>query len=204
MGIIANTIANAIRQKILLEQAKKSQGFFRSAINFLVQNARKLYYEPTRFMREEGNFFEFTTRIEPGVMYTFFYDPKFKDDPTVLPYYDKFPCIFVIEKYSDGFLGLNLHYLNYRDRATLLDALLDYNNNSKDTENQKLKINYQIVKSFSKSKLAKHTIKRYLNGHIKSRMMKIKSDKWSIVALLPIQMFDGKKFKSLNQVWKIN
>ena len=43
-----------------------------------------------------------------GRMYFFWYDPKLKD---VLPVYDRFPMVFPIERYSDGFLGLNLHYL---------------------------------------------------------------------------------------------
>jgi hypothetical protein len=42
-----------------------------------------------------------------GRMYFYYYDPKTKD---TLPYYDKFPLVIPIERYSDGFLGLNLHF----------------------------------------------------------------------------------------------
>ena len=41
-----------------------------------------------------------------GRLYFFLYDPKTKDE---LPYYDRFPLVLVLEKYDDGFLGLNLH-----------------------------------------------------------------------------------------------
>ena len=43
-----------------------------------------------------------------GKMYFFYYDPKGKK---TLATYDRFPLVFPIERYSDGFLGLNLHYL---------------------------------------------------------------------------------------------
>ena len=43
-----------------------------------------------------------------GRLNMFFYDPKFKK---TLPYYDTFPLVLPLEPYSDGFLGINLHYL---------------------------------------------------------------------------------------------
>ena len=38
-----------------------------------------------------------------GNMYFFRYDPKYK---ATLPVYDKYPLAIVIERYTDGFLGL--------------------------------------------------------------------------------------------------
>ena len=55
-----------------------------------------------------------------GRMYFYFYDPKTKD---MLPYYDRFPLVIPIERYSDGFLGLNLHYISPKQRVILLDKL---------------------------------------------------------------------------------
>ena len=43
-----------------------------------------------------------------GKLNMFFYDPKFKK---TLPYYDTFPLVLPLEAYSDGFLGINFHYL---------------------------------------------------------------------------------------------
>jgi len=45
----------------------------------------------------------------PGNMVLFNYDPKTKAN---LPYYDRFPLIFVVERYSKGFLGII--YIIYR------------------------------------------------------------------------------------------
>ena len=39
-----------------------------------------------------------------GRLNMFFYDPKFKK---TLPYYDTFPLVLPLEKYTDGFLGIN-------------------------------------------------------------------------------------------------
>ena len=58
-----------------------------------------------------------------GKLNMFMYDPKFKK---TLPYYDTFPLVLPIEKYSDGFLGINLHYLPIPLRIKLLDRLVDY------------------------------------------------------------------------------
>jgi hypothetical protein len=47
-------------------------------------------------------------RFRMGNMYLFSYDPKHKD---TLPYYDRFPLIFPINKAKGGFLGITMHYL---------------------------------------------------------------------------------------------
>ena len=55
-----------------------------------------------------------------GSMYFFEYDPKHK---ATLPYYDRFPLIFPINKVKGGILGMNMHYLPPKMRAQLMDAL---------------------------------------------------------------------------------
>ncbi len=129
-----------------------------------------------------------------GSMFMYFYDPKLKD---ILPYYDTFPVIFVIEIYKDGFLGINLHYLPPYYRAKLMDALYDTALKQKDM--MKLRISYQILKGASKYKLFKPCIKRYLKSHVASRYFFIEPDKWDIVLQLPLQRFV--KSDSEN-VWK--
>ena len=63
------------------------------------------------------------SRVVKGKLFCFYYDPKGKAD---LPYYDRFPLVLVLEKYNDGFLGLNLHYLPIKYRVAFLDKLLQY------------------------------------------------------------------------------
>ena len=49
-----------------------------------------------------------TTKPSAFNLNMFVYDPKYKK---TLPYYDTFPLVLPLERYSDGFLGLNFHYL---------------------------------------------------------------------------------------------
>ena len=70
-----------------------------------------------------------------GGMYFFYYNPKLKD---VLPFYDIFPLVIPIETYSDGFLGLNLHYLPRVHRAMLMDQLYQTISNDKMNKTTKL------------------------------------------------------------------
>ena len=134
------------------------------------------------------------TQHSVGRMHMFFYDAKLKKD---LPYWDKFPVIFIIELYDDGFLGINLHYLPPMLRAKLMDALYTTLNGSH-TDTQKLQINYKILKNASRFRLFKPCIKRYLSAHIASRMVEIKANEWDHVMMLPLQQFQK---ASASEVW---
>ena len=68
------------------------------------------------------------TRPFFGKMNMFIYAPKFAKK---LPYYDTFPLVLPLERYSDGFLGINLHYLPIPLRIGLLDRLVDFSKNEK-------------------------------------------------------------------------
>ena len=70
------------------------------------QEIRRNQATPQRLI--PGNRTDLTNILLPGRMYSFLYDPKWKNQ---LPYYDTFPLIFVVENEKDSFLGLNLHYL---------------------------------------------------------------------------------------------
>ena len=122
-----------------------------------------------------------------GKMYFFFYDPKTKDS---LPYYDRFPLVIPIERYSDGFLGLNLHYIHPKQRIILLDKLSDTVTNKRFDEKTKLRISYQYLATASTAFQAMPCIKRYLFNHLTSRFLEIPADEWDIAALLPVEQFE--------------
>ena len=122
-----------------------------------------------------------------GKMYFFFYDPKTKDS---LPYYDRFPLVIPIERYSDGFLGLNLHYIHPKQRIILLDKLSDTVTNKRFDEKTKLRISYQYLATASTAFQAMPCIKRYLFNHLTSRFLVIPADEWDIAALLPVEQFE--------------
>jgi hypothetical protein len=123
-----------------------------------------------------------------GKMYFYFYDPKTKDS---MPYYDRFPLVIPIEKYNDGFLGLNLHYIHPKHRMILLDKLSDTMSNDTYDEKTKLKINYRYLAAASRIFEANPCIKRYLFTQIESRFLEITADEWDIAAMLPVESFVG-------------
>jgi hypothetical protein len=125
-----------------------------------------------------------------GRMYFYFYDPKTKDK---LPYYDRFPLVIPIERYNDGFLGLNLHYIHSKQRLILLDKLSDTLTNDKYDETSRLRVSYPFLSSASKIFEATPCIKRYLFSHIESRFLEITANEWDIAAMLPMESFVGAK-----------
>lgn len=135
------------------------------------------------------------SKVVIGGMYMFFYDPKTKKN---LPYYDRFPLVVVTDIYPDGFLGLNLHYLPPVLRAKLMDGLYTISNNKKFDETTRMRVSYDMLKSASKFKGYKPCVKRYLNGHLQSRLAYISATEWDIALFLPVEQF-AKAGKS--EVW---
>jgi hypothetical protein len=123
-----------------------------------------------------------------GRMYFYFYDPKMKE---MLPYYDRFPLVIPIERYQDGFLGLNLHYISPRQRVILLDKLSNYLNNHKYDETTRIRLSYDHLVNASTIYEGIPCIKKYLYKQVKSRFLEISADEWDIAALLPTEYFSG-------------
>ena len=120
------------------------------------------------------------TRPFFGRLNMFFYDPKLKQK---LPYYDRFPLVLPLEKYGDGFLGINFHYLPIPLRVRLLDRMVDFSSNTKFDESTVLDVDYSAVKRI---RLVKPTLKRYLAGKVKSRFRRIDADEFIVATLLPV------------------
>jgi len=128
-----------------------------------------------------------------GRLNMFFYDPKYKK---TLPYYDTFPLVLPLEFYSDGFLGINFHYLPIPLRIKLLDGLVDYSNNNNFDYSTRLVVDYSKLKGLN---IIKPTLHRYLAGQTKSQFRRIDADEFTVAALLPVQRF---KKASAAEVWK--
>ena len=120
-----------------------------------------------------------TGRVNFGALNMFIYDPKLKNK---LPYYDTFPLVLPIERYRDGFLGINFHYLPYALRARLMSRL-DPN------------ANYSALKNV---RLVKPTLKRYLNSNVRSRFRKLEEEDFMTAIMLPVQRF---RKSSASKVW---
>lgn len=136
---------------------------------------------------------QFDSAPQIGRMYLYDYFPK---GAKTLPYYDLSPLTIVIEKYNDGFLGLNLHYLEPRLRLQLLEALEKYTTGQ--NENRRLQVSYQILKGASSARAFKPCVKRYLYSQVKSRFARIDPENWGRVVLLPLARF---RKATQTQVW---
>lgn len=127
-----------------------------------------------------------TNTPEIGKLYFFLYDAKTKED---LPYWDAFPLVFPIKMYKNGFLGINLHYLDYQMRSQLMAALFTLIDNPNLTEDSKLKISYSILNRAKKYKFFRPCIKRYLVGHFRSGFYRIPPEEWTYAMLMPREQF---------------
>jgi hypothetical protein len=131
-----------------------------------------------------------------GGLYYFYYDPKTKAD---LPYYDRFPLVLTLDIQSDHFTGLNLHYLPIRYRIAFLDKLMDFAVLDKNNEIQRMRISYEILNASRQFKEFKPCFKKYLMGHVQSKILAVQPNEWEVAAFLPIQQF---RKASANKVWQ--
>lgn len=166
------------------------------------QSARDWYREQgkkTRKMGESAVFQGAGSRLENqfriGNMYTFIYDPKHKSS---LPYYDRMPLIFPINRAKGGFLGINFHYLPLQLRAKLMDALYDTVTNDRYDESTKLNISYKTLAGVAKYRYFAPTVKHYLTSHLRSRLLYIAPAEWDSALFMPIAKFEG---ATQTQVW---
>ena len=125
-----------------------------------------------------------------GKMYFFKYDAKWK---ATLPIWDKFPLVLPIERYKNGFLGLNLHYLRYEERAILLGRLFQYRTNNKLDATTRLRLSYDLINQTRRLGIARPCIKRYLWSHVRSKFIEIVPQEWPMAIELPVEMWVLKK-----------
>jgi hypothetical protein len=168
---------------------KKSRSWFDQQVNLLAKQG----LTPNNVMRGDAD--SLVTKIQPGYLYMFAYDPKLKKE---LPYYDRFPLVFPYARTPDGFMGLNMHYLPYGLRIQLLDNLLIFRSNKRMDEMTRLKYSWQVIDGVTRFAGAKPCIKQYLIGHVRTQFRKVDSEDWATAMLLPVERFVG---ASKQEVW---
>jgi len=183
-------LKDAIRTDQVAAKARAAGNWFRSIVNrtrgqFSSETPEKI------LSRQEST----VSSSVLGKMYFYSYNPKWKNE---LPWYDTFPLVFPIEKYNDGFLGLNFHYLAPKHRAILMDQLKMFANNKKYDETTKLKLTYNMLKGFTKIKRAKPTVHRYLTSNVRSKYVLVNADEWEVALFLPVERF---RKASKKKVW---
>jgi len=126
-----------------------------------------------------------------GRLYYFHYKAETPGDKE-LPVYDAFPMIFIFEtgKNQNGdnlVWGLNLHYLEQKERETLLYKLLVLKSNKTYTHRTKLKLTWALIKAHVSHKLYEKAVHAYRVDRIKSRLIEIYPMHWEIAAFLNLQ-----------------
>ncbi len=175
----------------------------RVAQDWFRQTVRRLFGDrPIRGREQLVQAEDVTTRTpqniqRTGRMFMFVYDPKLKKK---LPFYDRFPMIFVLELRNDGFLGLNLHYLPIKLRAMLFNQLTVLLNTKNLNENTRLRLTYQVIKNATKFHNALPLIREYKAKYIRSRMLEVHPRDWEIALFLPTEQF---KKKGKQTIWGI-
>lgn len=185
--IISKTLKKASQREIDAGK-KESLNWLRLQMSKVTEN--QTHYR--NFTRDEERMRQ---QFKIGRMYFFRYDPKTKEQ---LPYYDTFPLIFLVGPAEGGFYGINLHYLPPLLRAKLMDQLLGIQIESKNSENTRLLLSYNILNSASRYHLFKPTLKRYLTSHMKSKFIWVPPEEWLVASMLPAQRF---KKSSESKVW---
>ena len=183
-------LKDAIRTNQVTARAKAAGNWFRSIVN---RTKGKFSKETPQSILSRSD--SLVAKSILGKMYFYSYNPKWKNE---LPWYDTFPLVFPIEKYSDGFLGLNFHYLAPKDRAILMDQLKGFANNKAYDETTKLRLTYNMLKGFSKVKRARPTVHRYLTSKVNSKFVLVNADEWEVALFLPVERF---RKASKKKVW---
>ena len=135
-------------------------------------------------------------QLQLGKMYFFLYHAK--HDAT-LPYWDRLPLCIPIDFYDDGFLGLNVHYLPYRDRAKLFDGLYALTTNPTQDFRAQMKVTYGFLKGAARLSMFQPCVKRYLYSFVRSSAIQVGASEWDTALFLPCELFTK---ESKTHVWK--
>ena len=188
------SLKTAIATGDVAAKARQAATWFRS----IVERAKIALSRETVFqtvITEAAQAGGLTSKMWLGKMYFFVYNPKHK---MTLPYYDMFPLVLPVERYSDGFLGINFHYLAPKERAHLLDEIKIFVNDKTLSEKTRIMLTYDMLRGFAKFKRAKPCLKRYITMYMKTQFIPVLPDEWGPAIFLPVENF---KKMSKKAVW---
>ena len=153
------------------------------SLEWFRNNLRDIKIKPVKIMK--GLSAVAPTGIRQGGVYMFHYDAKWKD---VLPYWDSYPIVIPIERYRDGFLGINVHYISPLMRVPLLNKLFEFTLDGEDDD--RMVVDYDLTQLESGLKNAGPCIKRYLTTHIGARIVEVPKEQWESLMMLPTAKFN--------------
>lgn len=136
-----------------------------------------------------------------GAMMMFLYEPMNK---STLKTYDRFPLVIPINKgksesdnYAGYFLGLNLHYLDYYERANLVDLLQVLGAKKAIKLNR---ISFELLASIRKYRSFRACVRTYRMDRIITNIALIPRSLWDTAIFLPIE--DFRNMRNKQAIWK--
>ena len=130
-----------------------------------------------------------------GQMFLYYYDPKHAEK---MPFYDKFPLIFMFEFRDDGWLGINTHYLSPKWRFILLAKLMEHAQLPM-SPTDRLALDWEMLGNIAKFPECRPAVKRYLANHVRSKLKRIDPIDWATAIALPMEAFEK---KTKQEVWR--
>lgn len=128
-----------------------------------------------------GRYLKTVNTFDIGHMYFYLYDAKHK---ATLPVWDKFPLMIPIEMYPNGWLGLNLHFLDSGEKAEILEHMIKAFGYY-EGEYLRLNINYRSLRRLEYFEELSPCIKHYLTSNIQSRILPVEPHEWAYAIWLP-------------------
>ena len=126
-----------IQSETPLETERRSQ----ESLDWFKLRLRKIRQPVNKLLTDDD--FPVVARPELGKMYMYLYDAKYKE---TLPYWDRFPLIICFDLLSDGFMGINLHYIAPRYRTPLLLSLYEIAMENDHDEERRGMLIYKLIK----------------------------------------------------------
>lgn len=201
-SIFQELLGRSLEMKL---QAEATQ----TAIEWMREAAKNVGKRGSQYRGEILSEAEFIpkNRVEIGKPIVFQYEATTGEK---LRYWDAFPVVIPIEYKERGFLGLNVHYLDPRIRAMILDIIYEFRSpkkvNIEDAKDMKkfyksakLGINYDSLKALGLLKYVRPMIHRYVGEGLKSRILEIPVRGWTAVMFLPVEDF---RKATRERVWR--
>jgi hypothetical protein len=132
----------------------------------------------------------------PGQIVFFKYKPQNEKFLNSYSPYDMFPLVIITEVHTDGFEGINLHFLSAKWRRQLFDAIVKFlpQKKSGDPSFVRLGANYERMLSPRKFKFFKPCYRRYLKSGFRKRPILIPAEFRDVLVDVDLALFmQGRK-----------
>lgn len=150
------------------------------------------------------------TRFQPGKIYVFKYDPKYKKE---LPWFDANPVVLAIEQVNNNDLGINLNLLPVPYKEKLLDELftkMRIKVDKKETDEilkidalkeKPLRITYDGIKAYLEKDGYEFALRQYIPSRKKDQAV-VSYSKWPEIALCDFMDFNKTNVMKVRLMFK--